>query len=74
MDKNEVKRDIISALERNLGVSPAEADAFLIYKAAAISVKSILIKMRSEFKKKELKKICYLSMEFLIGKSLKNNL
>ncbi len=78
MDKNEIKREIVDTLERQLGISPAEADALSFYKATALTVKNILLGKRQDFKKKSnengLKRVRYLSMEFLLGRSLKNNL
>ena len=60
------------------GVSdPKEATELQIYNAVVYAVKDILIEYRTDFKKRikkaNGKKICYLCMEFLVGRSLKNN-
>ncbi len=67
-----------SKLARYFGVKPEEADAEQMYKATLMSVKDILTEKRQVFhekaKKQRPKKVYYLCMEFLIGRSLKNNL
>lgn len=72
------RRDITDKLSKFFGTTPDEANADQIYKAVILSVKDILSHKRTEFKQnvknQEGKKIYYLCMEFLIGKSLKNNL
>ena len=74
----EVKEDIIKKLSRFFGCSPREATPEQVYKAAALSVLQILTEKRQAFKEKtnsrQAKKVYYLSMEFLVGRSLKTNL
>ncbi len=82
MNKKLTKEDIKSALEiklsRYFGVNPEDANKEQIYKATILTVKDILTQKRSHFKHKvrdeHAKKVYYLCMEFLIGRSLKNNL
>ncbi len=65
-------------LSHNFGVSPAQASDDLFYKATALVLLDILKEKRTAFKKdvskKQAKTVYYLSMEFLMGRSLKNNL
>ncbi len=74
----EVKNDIIRKLSRYFGCSPREAAPEQVYKAAALSVLQVLTEKRQAFKEKtnsiQAKKVYYLSMEFLVGRSLKTNL
>ena len=74
----EVKNDITRKLSRYFGCSPREAAPEQVYKAAALSVLQILTEKRQAFKEKtnsmQAKKVYYLSMEFLVGRSLKTNL
>lgn len=77
-EKNELKQQLISKLSRYFGVTPEEANAEQIYKSVILVVKDILSQKRADFKinakKQSAKKVYYLCMEFLIGRSLKNNL
>ncbi len=65
-------------LSRFYGTTPKEANKDQIYRALLLAVKDILSQKRTEFKNnvnnQKGKKIYYLCMEFLIGKSLRNNL
>lgn len=69
---------LVSKLSRYFGVTPEEASADQIYKSVILVVKDLLTQKRADFKvnvkKQNAKKIYYLCMEFLIGRSLKNNL
>ncbi len=77
-DTNEVKEILESKLSRYFGCSPEEASCEQAYKAVALSVKDILTDKRKEYKnkvnEKGAKRIYYMCMEFLLGRSLKNNL
>lgn len=76
--EKEVKELIKGKLARYFGVSPAEASKEQIYKAVVMSVRDILLEKRQQFHKKikakRAKRVYYLCMEFLLGRSLKNNL
>ena len=65
-------------LSHNFGVEPAQASDEFFYKATALVLLDILAERRTAFKretaKQQAKTVYYLSMEFLMGRSLKNNL
>ncbi len=75
-------QNIKNMLEDNLsklfGIQGSEANAEQFYKAAATTINDILRKKRREFdakvKANKAKRVYYLAMEFLMGRSLKNNL
>lgn len=74
----EISASIESKLSRYFGVSPEEASNAQMYKAVILTVRDALTSKRSIFrhtvKKEKKKRVYYLCMEFLIGKSLRNNL
>lgn len=74
----QAKELIEAKLSHFYGVSPSEATDEQFYKAVALIVREMMHDASREFKKTALdkgaKKIYYLSMEFLMGRSLKNNL
>lgn len=77
-EKNEVKELIETKLARYFGASAEEATKEQMYKAAALCVKDILTDKRKTYKNqvnsKQAKRVYYMCMEFLLGRSLKNNL
>ncbi len=74
----QVKEMLEGVLQRHFGCTAAEASRDQMYKAAAITVKNILSDKRSAYKKKVnkagAKRVYYMCMEFLLGRSLKTNL
>ena len=74
----EVKDSIESKLSRYFGCTPEEASTEQVYRATALTVRDILAAKRQEFKKKVneagAKRVYYMCMEYLVGRSLKNNL
>ncbi|MBR2020023.1 MAG: glycogen/starch/alpha-glucan phosphorylase [Clostridia bacterium] len=74
----EVKEQIEGVLQRHFGCTAAEASREQMYKAAAITVRNLLSDKRSAYKKKVnkagAKRVYYMCMEFLLGRSLKTNL
>ena len=76
--EKEVKDLIKGKLARYFGVAPAEASKEQIYKAVVMAVRDILLEKRQQFHKKakakRAKRVYYLCMEFLMGRSLKNSL
>ena len=76
--KKQVKENIEAKLSRYFGCKPTEATKDQMYKAVAMTVKDILTEKRGEFKhevnKKGEKRVYYMCMEFLLGRSLKTNL
>ncbi len=73
-----VKKRLEAKLAGQFGCSAAQATREQVYKATALSVKDILSEIRGEYKKKidqtGAKRVYYLCMEFLLGRSLRNNL
>lgn len=78
MDQEVILEGLTSKLSRYFAVSPEEATKEQIYKATVLSVRDILAQKSKAFgsdvKKKQLKRVYYLCMEFLVGRSLKNDL
>ena len=76
--EKEVQLLIQGKLSRYFGVSSKEATKDQIYKAVVMSVRDILLEKRQQFHKvmmsKKGKRVYYLCMEFLLGRSLKNNI
>ncbi len=75
---SEVRELIIAKLSHNFGVTPSDATDEHYYKAIALILRDI---MRQEYKdfsdaavKQQSKTVYYLCMEFLMGRSLKNDL
>lgn len=69
---------IESASNKAFGVSAMELNTMQLYKCVATVVRDMLLEKRTAFnrqyKARERKRVHYLSMEFLMGRSLKNNL
>ncbi|MCL1903141.1 MAG: glycogen/starch/alpha-glucan family phosphorylase [Oscillospiraceae bacterium] len=78
LSKEELRRRIIGTLEFDFRISPEEADNHQIYKALSKTVANYLKEKRQKFVRKcnseGQKQVYYLSIEFLMGRSLKNNL
>ena len=78
-NNHEEVREVIEAkLSRYFGCTPKEASKDQMYKAVAMTVKDILTQKRGDFKHevndKGAKRVYYMCMEFLLGRSLKTNL
>ena len=77
-DARTVRAALENKLARQFGCSAKEASEEQLYKASALCVKDILTERRAAFKKKVIKagakQVYYLCMEFLLGRSLRNNL
>ena len=75
---NELKVKISDKTERYFGISPQEATDIQMYKAICMVVKDMLSERSVKFKhnvhQQKSKQIYYMSMEFLLGRSLKNHL
>lgn len=78
LTKTKVREEIINKISRYFAVSPVEATAEQVYKAAVLSVRDILSEKGKKYQKlikeNKAKRLYYLCMEFLVGPSLKNNL
>ncbi len=65
-------------LSHNFGVTPEQASDEIFYKASVLVLLDIMSERRAAFKKsadeQEAKTVYYMSMEFLMGRSFKNNL
>lgn len=74
----QVKKNIEKKLSTYFGVTAQDASELQLYEATVMTVRDILSAKRTAWrsltKQKEIKKIYYFSMEFLVGPSLKNNL
>ena len=77
LTEQEASRLITGKLSRYFGVSPQEATREQIYKAVVMSVRDIMAEKHQKFhlrtKNAKAKRVYYLCMEFLMGRSLKNS-
>ncbi len=78
MGAPDVKEKILEKLSRYFGCMPKDASNDQMYKAVAMTVRDILTQKRGNFKQAVnaygAKRVYYMSIEFLLGRSLKNNL
>lgn len=78
MSVEQAAEAIREKLSHNFGVSEKNASNEEYYKAVALILRDLMTTGRNEFidnaAKTETKQVYYLSMEFLLGRSLKNNL
>ena len=76
--KADIKTLLSEKLSRHFGAVAEDATKAQIYKAVIMSVRDVLTEKRAKFKHavkaQQKKRVYYMSMEFLIGRSLKNNL
>lgn len=76
--KHTLKEMLEESANKSFGVTASELTEQQMYKCVATVVRDILLGKRSvynkQFKAENRKRIHYLSMEFLMGRSLKNNL
>lgn len=76
--QKEFQKQIASTLARFFGVKPEEATKAQIYQSVCMVVRDILTQTRIDFKKlvreENEKQVYYMSMEFLLGRSLRNHL
>ncbi len=75
---NEVQELILDKLARYFAITPERATEDQMYKAVSLVVRDILLQNKQENNKRiaegKYKRVYYICMEFLIGRSLKNNL
>lgn len=75
---SEIKNLIEEKTARYFGIKPEEASKTQMYQAVCFVIRDILTQERLEFKKlareKNVKVVYYMSMEFLLGRSLKNHI
>ena len=76
--KKEIREALEVKLSRHFGCTFKDASSEQIYKATALTIKDILAQKRNNFKnevnEKGEKRVYYMCMEFLMGRSLKTNL
>ena len=74
----EVQELIVDKLARYFAITPERANEDQMYKAIALVVRDLLLQKKQENNARiaegKYKRVYYLCMEFLIGRSLKNNL
>lgn len=75
---NEVQELILDKLARYFAITPEKATEEQMYKAVSLVVRDILLQKKQEnnalIAEGKYKRVYYICMEFLIGRSLKNNL
>ena len=75
--KKEAKEAIKGKLSRYFGVTENDFTKEQLYKAVVMTVRDIVLEKRKQYreatKKAKAKRVYYLCMEFLLGRSLKNN-
>ncbi len=76
--KEQTQARLEEKLANYFGVTPSDASIDQMYKAVSMSVVDILLQKKKQFNRKvkaqKSKRIYYLCMEFLVGRSLKTNL
>lgn len=74
----EIQQLIKSKLSRYYGITPQEATREQLYKAVVMCVRDLMLEKRQQFhiktKAQRAKRVYYLCMEFLMGRSLKNSI
>lgn len=77
MTKKQLLDRIEGKLKRHYGTSASEAKPLMIYNACALAVRDLLmdkwVETQDKLEKMKGKQVCYLSIEFLLGRSLRNN-
>ena len=78
LTKEQVKDNIETKLSRYFGCTPDEASKDQMYKAVSMTIRDMLSSKRNDFKHAVndagAKRVYYMCMEFLLGRSLKTNL
>lgn len=76
--QKQIREALVSKLSRYFGMSPAEAGDEQIYKATVLTVRDILAQKNRAFSERvkagEQKRVYYICLEFLVGRSLRMNL
>ncbi len=76
--EKDYKKLILEKLSSNFAADPKTATKDQVYKAVCLTIRDLLIAQKQknnvEINEKGLKRVYYLCMEFLVGRSLKNNL
>ncbi|WP_066646928.1 glycogen/starch/alpha-glucan phosphorylase [Christensenella timonensis] len=76
--KEEIKEGILGKLKRHFGKTLEEATKDQIYKSCALSIRDVIVEQWTDANKQVLnqglKRLYYLSAEFLMGRALVNNM
>ena len=77
-DKEEFKKNVVNAVKSRYRKTIDEADKQQVFQAVAYTVKDYIIDRwiatHKEFEKQDAKTVYYMSMEFLMGRALGNNM
>ena len=73
ISKEQLKAAISDELSAHFGIRPEEASADQVFTACAILLRQMISRLRAENEKAESRQLHYLSMEFLMGRSLAKN-
>ncbi len=78
MDVKQLKKQIEDVCLCNFGCSLCDASDIEAYRTVCLAVRELLVKKNHDFRhsdeQKQAKRVYYMSMEFLVGTSLRNNL
>ncbi|MDR2157256.1 MAG: glycogen/starch/alpha-glucan family phosphorylase, partial [Clostridiales Family XIII bacterium] len=78
IDKEKIKEEIVQKLKRTFGVTLGEASKEEIYRAVGLSVRESILDRWADANKhvaeQGIKRLYYLSAEFLMGRALANNM
>ncbi|MEF9989079.1 MAG: glycogen/starch/alpha-glucan phosphorylase [Christensenellaceae bacterium] len=78
LDKTEIKEEILGKLKRHFGKTLEEASPEQIYKSCALSIRDLIVERWTDANKQVLnqglKRLYYMSAEFLMGRALINNI
>lgn len=77
-DKDSLRTAILRHLNYSLGVPREDFTPREAFRAVALAVRDVMMERllvtEAEWQAHDIKRLCYLSLEFLIGRSLRNNL
>ncbi len=77
MDAKQLKIRLNTTILRHYGAEPEKATPVMIYNALAAVIRDMMMEhwtdTQEKIEKANAKQVCYLSMEFLLGRSLRNN-
>ncbi|MBQ0102211.1 MAG: glycogen/starch/alpha-glucan phosphorylase [Firmicutes bacterium] len=77
MNLEKLRQQTETVCMQNFGCTLSDASEMEAYRAVCIAVREILVKKNHDFRKQrsaDSKRVYYMSMEFLVGTSLRNNL